>query len=255
MRVCALILLAMCAPLLAANTRIQLERPEPREFVMDRAGLLSAQQITRIAQIADRLLTETATPIIVVTIQSMADHGGQGMRIEQFATRLFNQWEIGHATLHGQSWNSGMLLVVSVRDRQARIELGAGWGRSYDAQARQIMDTLIIPEFKSGDFGKGIVQGVDGMSHMARGLEVPRPPIPPQVYLVGALFFGLMIFTGVSLYRRGSSGWAWMFWAAVFTVVGMMLVHSMTRSRGGGGFSGGSFGGGFSGGGGASGRW
>ena len=67
----------------------------------------------------------------------------------------------------------------------------------------------------------------------------------------------LVIFTVFSLIRRGSSGWAWLFWGIIFGIVGMMLYHVLTSSaRGGsGGFSGGSFGGGFSGGGGASGSW
>jgi len=67
--------------------------------------------------------------IIVVTINSMAQHGGEGMRIETFATLLFDQWQIGHAKLGGQDWNTGILLLVSRDDRKARIELGAGWGQ------------------------------------------------------------------------------------------------------------------------------
>jgi uncharacterized protein len=92
---------------------------------------------------------------------------------------------------------------------------------------------------------------------MARGLQLPTRPRPTSHYVIGAVFFGLLIFTVVSLIRRGSSGWAWVFWAVVFGVVGTILYHMATSrsSGGGGGFSGGSFGGGFSGGGGASGSW
>ena len=76
-----------------------------------------------------------------------------------------------------------------------------------------------------------------------------------------AVIGGLGLFTIISLIRRGSSGWAWIFWAAVLGVIGAIL-YQMANSQsrgggmgGGGGFSGGSFGGGFSGGGGASGSW
>jgi uncharacterized protein len=118
------------------------------------------------------------------------------------------------------------------------------------------MNELIIPEFKSGDFSGGIVAGVEGLDKMARDLQLPTRPRPTWHYVAGAVFFALLVFTVVSLIRRGASGWAWLFWAAVFGIVGTILYQTITsRGRGGGGFSGGSFGGGFSGGGGASGSW
>jgi uncharacterized protein len=154
-------------------------------------------------------------------------------------------------------WNYGILLLVSQQDRKARIELGAGWKREKDAQCQQIMDELIIPKFKEGDFSGGIVAGVEGLDKMARDLQLPTKPRPASHYWIGAIFVGLMIFTIVSLIRRGSSGWAWLMWAAIFGVIGYILYQMATSSSrgGGGGFSGGSFGGGFSGGGGATGSW
>ncbi len=176
------------------------------------------------------------------------------MPIEPFAMMLFNQWGIGHAQLNGQDWNTGILLLVSVGDRKARIELGAGWGHEKDRLCSQIMEELIIPEFKNENYSAGIVAGVDALDKMARGKEIPRRPRPWWHYILVLVFIGLAIFTVVSLVRRGSSGWAWLFWAAVFGLIGWMLYRMLT-SRSSGGFSGGSFGGGFSGGGGATGSW
>jgi uncharacterized protein len=236
--------------------QIALERPGDREFVLDKANLISDADKQQIKQLADKLLTDKAAPMIVVTIESMAQHGGAGLRIETFARLLFDQWGIGPARLGDTQWNYGMLLLVSKQDRLARIELGAGWKREKDAVAEKIMNELIIPRFKSGDFSGGIVAGVEGLDKMARDLELPTRPRPTSHYVVGAVFFGLMVFTIISLIRRGSSGWAWLMWAAVFGVVGMILYQMATsRSSGGGGFSGGSFGGGSSGGGGATGSW
>ena len=235
---------------------IALAPPGDREFVLDKANLISDADEQKIKQLADQLLTEKAAPIIVVTIESMAQYGGGGLRIETFARLLFDQWGIGPAKLGETQWNYGMLLLVSQQDRQARIELGAGWKREKDAVAQRIMNELIIPRFKSGDFSGGIVAGVEGLDKMARDLELPTRPRPTWHYVVGAVFVGLAIFTIISLIRRGASGWAWLFWGAAFAVVGGILYHmARSRSRGGGGFSGGSFGGGFSGGGGASGSW
>ena len=114
----------------------------------------------------------------------------------------------------------------------------------------------IVPRFKEGDFSGGIVAGVESLDKMARGLELPKRKRPWWHYGLIVGFIGLLIFTVVSLIRRGSGGWAWLFWGVVFAVLGYLLYALLTRgSRGGGGFGGGSFGGGFSGGGGATGSW
>ena len=235
-----------------------LERPGDREFVVDKANLINAADQQKIKQIADKLLTDKAVPIVVVTIQSMDRHGGSGLRIETFARLLFDKWGIGPEKLGSTSWNRGILLLVSRDDRKARIELGAGWRREKDDAAQQIMNERIIPRFKQSDFSGGIVQGVEALDHLARDLQLPTVPRPTSHYVIGAVFIGLAIFTFVSLIRRGSSGWAWLLWGAVFGLVGALLYHMATNrsgGSGGGGYSGGSFGGGFSGGGGATGSW
>ena len=146
--------IAICAMCLAiassaSAVEIQLDPPGEREFIRDLAGMLDSDSKEHIRSLCDRLLTDKATPIIVITIESMAKYGGQDLRIETFATLLFDQWGIGHATLGQQEWNTGILLLVSRDDRKARIELGDGWGRREDALCRQIMDEHIIFHFKT----------------------------------------------------------------------------------------------------------
>lgn len=242
----------------ALAVEINLDPPGDREFVRDLAHLIDDADHKRIVELCDKLLTDKATPIIVVTIDSMVEYGGEGMRIETFATLLFNQWGIGHEKLGDKTWNTGILLLVSKNDRKARIELGAHWGREQDALGQQIMDDFIIPKFKQGQFSAGILAGVEALDKMARGLELPTVPRPWWHWALIVGFIGLAIFTVISLIRRGSSGWAWLMWAAIFGLVGFLLYQMLTnanRGGSGGGFSGGSFGGGFSGGGGATGSW
>lgn len=234
---------------------LTLDPPGDREFVRDLAGMLDENTTKQIKELCDKLLTDKATPIIVVTIDSMAKYGGADMRIETFATILFNQWQIGHAKLGDQDWNTGILLLVSKDDHKARIELGAGWGHREDQLCRQIMDDYIIANFKQGKFSQGILAGVEALDKMARKLELPTKPVSPWTYVIIAVAVGLVIFTIVSLIRRGSSGWAWLMWGVVFAVIGTILYQMLSNRGGGGGFGGGSFGGGFSGGGGASGSW
>lgn len=253
--------LALTALLWSAGSslaaQIQINRPGDREFVRDLAGLINDADEKKIKKLCDDLLTKKATPIIVVTIESMAKHGGAGMRIETFATLLFDQWGIGHKTIGRKKtlWNTGILLLVAKEDRKARIELGAGWGREKDALCLQIMNDLIVPTFKQGKFSEGIVLGTVALDKMARGLELPTVPRPWWHYALVVGFICLAIFTVMSLIRRGASGWAWLFWGVAFAFIGYMLYQMMTSRGGSGGFSGGSFGGGFSGGGGATGSW
>jgi uncharacterized protein len=276
------------APEVVAFQQIDLQRPGDREFVRDEAGLLNAQDKTAILADCEKLLNEKATPIIVVTINDMKSHGGAGMRIETFARFLFDQWEVGHAELNGVSWNTGILLLVSRNDRKARIELGGGWKHEYDQRCKEIMDQTIIPEFRRGDYSKGIREGVRQLVAMSGGIQMPgktaadptatqgTPSVryQPQHGSGGSIHPGILIglaclavFTIVSIARNGTKGLAWILWAGVFGVIGYILVSMMTNhdrrspwggggfGGSGGGFGGGSFGGGFSGGGGASGSW
>ncbi|MBI1370224.1 MAG: hypothetical protein GC162_16430 [Planctomycetes bacterium] len=241
----------------AMALKLDVERPGEHEFVRDLANMLTPEDKEKIRALGDKLLKEKATPIIVVTIESMAKHGGADLRLETFTRLLFDQWGIGQAKLGDTAWNTGILLLISRDDRRARIELGAGWALDKNALCQQIMDEQIIPRFKQGDFSGGIVAGVEALNQMARGLELPKPPTNWRAVMLIVGFFALMAFTIVSLIRRGSSGWAWLMWGVVFSVLGYVLYNMMTNSgrSGGGGFGGGSFGGGFSGGGGASGSW
>ncbi|MBL4885535.1 MAG: TPM domain-containing protein [Planctomycetaceae bacterium] len=240
----------------ASAMDIKLDPPGDREFVRDLAEMITPEDEEKIKQLCDSLLTDKATPIIVVTIDSMAQYGaGHGMRIETFATLLFDQWQIGHAKLGKQDWNTGILLLVSKGDRKARIELGAGWGREEDALCNQIMEDYIISNFKQGQFSEGIVAGVEALDKMGRKLELPTVPRPWWHYALIVGSIGLAIFTFVSMIRRGASGWAWLFWGATLALVGTILYHALRSQGGGSGFGGGSFGGGFSGGGGATGSW
>ena len=234
----------------AIGQRIRLDPPGENDFILDNAELINEEDLDEVLKIVRTLSQETATPIVVVTIDSMADHGGRGMSIEGFSHFLFNQWGVGHAKVNGEDWNTGILLVVSKGDRKARIELGAGWGHDKDRLCKQIMDEQIIPNFKQDKYSEGILAGVYALEQMARGKTLPKKVRPWWHSLVLPLMIGLTIFTIVSLIRRGASGWAWFFWAVVFGFLWFSLISILSGSGGSGGS-----GGGFSGGGGASGSW
>lgn len=215
-------------------------RPGPRDFVLDQASLIQSQDAQQIKTVCDRLLREERIPIIVVTIPSVAKYNATD--IESYARALFDNWGIG-----SQTRNYGILLLISLGDRKARIELGAAWAHTKDDTAQMIMSDIIIPNFKKGDYSAGILQGVQALETMARGQFVRKP----QPWWQPWLFWGLLalgIGVAVSLIRSGNKGWGWGLLAFIFAIV----VGVLLAGRGGGGSS---FGGGSGGGGGATGSW
>lgn len=234
---------------------IPLSPPGEREFILDLAELISPEEEERIKATCEALLNETAIPIVVVTISSMANLGFPDWRIETFATVLFDQWGIGHANLNDQSWNRGILLLVSRDDRKARIELGADWGREQDVTSQQIMDGVIIPEFKAGDFSAGIAAGVESLDKLARGIEIPDLGFNAARAQGGAGAGGGPV-GAIGGCLAGLGQLIMMPFLLIAALFSKLFGGGGGRGGGGGGgFSGGSFGGGFSGGGGATGSW
>ena len=221
------------------------EKPPNEHFYVDQAGLLSPADAATIDKIAASLLAEEDIPILVVTISSLISFRATDYTVDSYAAALFDEWGIG-----SQERNYGILLLVSPGDRKARIELGKAWGGKHDADAKHVMDSLIIPAFKRGDFSAGISEGVNALDKMARGLALPKPKAPWWILpamILGAL---LVIVVIVSLFKSGRSGWGW----ALIVGIGVVIFFILRAAASSGG-SGGSFGGGSSGGGGASGSW
>ena len=222
------------------------DKPPQSDFFVDEAHLIGEDARTAINDTALSLLQQEQIPLFVVTIPSLSPYEGSASGIESYATQLFDHWGIG-----SQERNYGMLLLVSVGDRKARIELGADFGRIYDSQASDIMQSLIIPAFRRGDYQTGITDGVRGMDAMARGLQLPKPKSPwwfLPAMVGGAIFLGFVI---NNLFKTGRSGWAWALIAATAVVV-FFTLRLLAKSSDG---SSGGFGGGSSGGGGATGSW
>lgn len=251
----ALLAVLAAAPAAVADQPIKLERPAQHQFILDHANLISPKDQVEIRHLCAALLREKHTPIVVVTIESMAKYGGAGMTIETFSRLLFDEWGVGQAKVHGQPWNTGILLVVSRGDRKARIELGAGWASSKDAECQQIMDYQIVPLFKHDDYSGGILSGVESLDKMARGLTVPEEQVPWYWYAILGAAAAVLVAATINVVQYGSRGWGWMVWAFL-GVIAMFLAAALLSRRGGSGYDdGGSFDGGSSDGGGADGGW
>lgn len=231
--------------------------PEPDSgYVTDLAGLLNQDEQEQIERWLWQVEAKTGVEIAVVLIRSMSDYPDSANgSIEAFATELFNRYGIGN-----QPKNDGVLLLVAKNDRVARIELGAGYGRSRDADAVQIMEGRIIPQFKKERYAEGVTEGVKGIMKEFAGVRIGVNWT--LIVLLAAIPVVAVI--AYSLFRSGKRGWGWVCVGLVVILVlaAARTVHAIVSSLpegssdswSSGGFGGG-FGGGSSGGGGATGSW
>lgn len=247
--------------------------PAGEVYTLDEAGLVSSSDELHLSSLQRTALDTYNTPIVVVTISRVSDYGEAS--VEALATRWFNTWTIGTLGLE-QGANQGVLLLVAVEDRRARIELGADWGHDWDGFTQQIMDGTIVPRFKSGNYSAGIVGGVESLLEMAKQGPHSHPPgdfleqkVRPmcKYSLLDPMPFLAMMGLGLALILLGAFGKTShsglligvgvgliVFAAFTYVVIVLLLAIFGRRGRGGGG-GGRGFSGGFSGGGGASGSW
>ncbi len=91
--------------------------------------------------------------------------------IEQYSIRVVEQWKIGRKRV-----DDGALLIVAKDDRKVRIEVGYGLeGALPDATAKRIVDEVIVPRFREGDFYGGITAGTDRILRVIEGEALPPP--------------------------------------------------------------------------------
>jgi len=227
--------------------------PQPDAgYVTDIGHILTSAQEEGIERWLWQVESKTKVEIIVVIVNSIRDYGGTpNGSIEEFAKALFDRYGIGNLPR-----NDGVLLLVAVKDRQTRIELGAYYGRSRDDDAQRIVNRVIIPRFQKGDYAGGIMGGVRVIGAEFANVTIGTPWRLIAV-LTGIPILGMIAF---SLFRNGKRGWGWVCVGLIvvlilvaITVISVIVRNLPGRSWSPGGLGG--FGGGFSGGGGATGGW
>ncbi len=269
-RLVAALLLALCvaAPAFAQSL---LPVPPLRAHVTDQTGTLTAEQQAGLEQqllaFEQRKGAQVAL-LIVPTTQPEA--------IEQYSIRVAEAWKLGR-----EKPDDGVLLLVALKDRTMRIEVGYGLeGVLTDATSRRIIAETITPPFRQGDYFGGLSAGLQQILRVVDGEPLPPPPersprtgrqgsgtpLLPVLFVI--VFFGGAILRallgrpfGALLTAGLAAGAVWLLsQALVFTVLaglGALLYNliATSASRGGGlgggfgGFGGGGFGGGGGGGG------
>src|SRR5688500_7481083 len=131
-------------------------------------GTLRAETIARLNSTIGEFERTNGAEMAVVVIRSL-----DGLAIEETAVKLFELWMIGKS-----SRDNGLLLLWSSGDRRVRVEVGYGLeGVLPDGKVGAILDTYVIPKFRSGEFDEGLLAGVDALLSAARDEPLDRKSV------------------------------------------------------------------------------
>src|SRR3984885_4327619 len=158
--------------------------------VVDQTGTLSAADIAGLTQTLKGLELRKGSHIAVLIVPTTEPE-----TIEQYSIRVAEAWKIGRKKV-----DDGALLVIAKDDHKLRIEVGYGLeGALTDVTSRRIIDEIITPKFRNGDFAGGISAGVDRMIGVIDGEPLPAPQ-PQQSFSEPAHLegmFPILIFVAI----------------------------------------------------------
>jgi uncharacterized protein len=225
----------------------------PEGYVNDFAQVLDAGAKASLESYCARVESATQVQIALVTLPSL-----EGEPVEDVANLLYRKWGVGN-----KKNNEGVLVLLAIRDRRSRIEVGYGLEPLLpDGYAGQLLREM-RPALKAGDYGEALreaAEAIGGKAAQAKGVSIGARPTARRSqphregFPIGLIFGGIVVLLLLS--RLGGGG------GMGGLLTGMMIGNMMGGGRGSGGFGGydsgggfGGFGGGDSGGGGASGDW
>src|ERR1700712_1583868 len=134
--------------------------------VVDQTGTLSTNDVSALNQTIRAFEARKGSQLAVLIVPTT-----DGEAIEAFSLRVAEAWKIGRKKI-----DDGVLLVIAKNDRKLRIEVGYGLeGALTDATSKRIIDEIITPHFRSGDFSGGISAGVDRILRIIEGEKLPAP--------------------------------------------------------------------------------
>ncbi|AWB43871.1 hypothetical protein DCC85_06295 [Paenibacillus sp. CAA11] len=253
-----LLVLLLVFPAISApvSAEVSIPRPQGDIYVQDFEHLLTDAQKNELNSLGRALEDATKAQVAVLTVDSFG-----GATIESYANQALREYALGDKEL-----NNGVLFVLSVKEGQARIEVGYGLeGAIPDGKAGRIIDTTAIPYLKELKYDQAVIQTYRALYNETAkeyGVEGKLSPVP--VEQPGS--------EGFSGDGGGGISWVWvivvvLLLAADFILfrgrmttflLQMLLIFGGRGGPGGGGSGGGGFrggGGGSGGGGGASRRF
>ena len=208
---------ACCALLLLSDPAGAKNIPVLSGRVVDEAGLIPPQAAAQIDRKLAAIETSTGAQAAVLTVESL-----EGEVLEDYSIRVAQSWRLGT-----KEKDNGVLFLIAKRDRKMRIEVGYGLEPTLtDARCRRILDNIVRPMFKSGQFAGGIDAGVDAIAAAIRGdaaADMPESAATRQTMPLPVLLFMLFMFVVVigtfsltAIFSKGGFSWYLFFFLMPF---------------------------------------
>ena len=145
----------------SAPAAAQLSLPQPVGFVNDFADVIPPAQEQQIDRVIQEVRAKSGGEIAVVTLPSLEGRGR-----DEVALQILREWGVGASTGAGDPRNNtGTVILVAIAERQSRIELGFGTNTFITAgEAGRFQDEYMLPAFREGDYGTGILLGVTAVA-------------------------------------------------------------------------------------------
>src|SRR5688572_10390194 len=156
------------APRAAAQGQVPVPPLERR--VTDLTRTLTADEIAAIERKLAAFEERKGSQVAVLFVPTTAPE-----TIEQYGIRVVDEWKLGRENV-----DDGVLFLVAKEDRTLRLEVGYGLeGALPDAIANRIVEDIVVPRFRVGDFAGGVNAGTDAIIPVIDGEPLPEPE-PPQ---------------------------------------------------------------------------
>ena len=222
-------------------------------YVQDFAHILTFNQKKKLIALGTYLDDQTGAQIAVLTINSLNNR-----TVEDYAVQALREYRLG-----GAEKNNGVLLLLSLQEREIKIEVGYGLeGALPDAKVGRILDTEALPFLKNDEIDSAIMNTYKKLFTEVSSEYQLNTEAVPDVYedgyqdSEGPSLLTILIFTFIVL---GIVFLDIRFLGGAFTLTLLKILVALARRGGGGGGPGGGGprigGGGSSGGGGASRKW
>jgi len=219
--------------------------PKPRlqTSLYDQVNLLNTGQKYSLEQKLIRYSDSTSTQIVIIIIPST-----KGENINYLGAQWGEKWGIGQA-----DEDNGILILLAQNDRKIAISTGYGIEPLLtDALSKRIIERIIVPQFKQGDYYQGLNKGTDAIFQVLTGQFKGAPQrnrnndIPIGPFLIFIFIVILIILSRINRNRGGNGGTG----STAYDLWDIIILSNMGRGgyRGSGGSSGGFGGGGASGG-------
>lgn len=169
--------------------------PPLQGYVNDYGGMMSSATKARLAAELKAFERTDSTQVVILTIPSL-----DGEPIEDYSIRVAEAWKIGQ-----KGRDNGIILLVAAREKRIRIEVGRGLeGKLTDLTAGRIIDLVIKPRFKRGDFNGGFVAGAAALIDAVKGEFIAEEAKPAGKTATLSPVFTLLLFAGIGLLILGS---------------------------------------------------